>query len=177
MSGSEAGTYMIIGNGDMASVLPDRDDLTFFASGVSNSSETRESEFHREATLLRSQDRERRLVYFSSLCVFYSSGHYAKHKRSMEQQVCKNFPLHTIIRIGNITWGKNPHTLINFMREQKRLGQILDVQDAYRYVLDRDEFLHWISMIPDFNCEMNIPGRRLTVNQIVREYVYGKNPS
>jgi len=168
---------MIIGHGDIASVLTDRDDLIYFASGVSNSMETQESEFLREATLLRSQDRGTRLVYFSSLCVFYSSGHYAKHKRSMEQQVCKNFPLHTIIRIGNITWGKNPHTLINFMREQKRLGRILDVQDTYRYVLNRDEFLHWVSMIPDFNCEMNIPGRRLTVNQIVKEYVYGKNPS
>jgi len=165
---------MIIGRGDIASVLTNRDDLTFFASGVSNSSETREPEFHREATLLRSQNRGRRLVYFSSICVFYSTSLYAKHKRSMEQQVCRNFPLHTIVRLGNITWGKNPHTLINFMREQKRLGRVLDIQDTYRYIVEKDEFLHWVSMIPDFNCELNITGRRLTVNQIVNEYVYGK---
>lgn len=45
---------MILGNGDIASALRpvDRPDRLFFASGVSNSSETRLSEFNRERDLL-----------------------------------------------------------------------------------------------------------------------------
>ena len=38
---------MIIGKGDIASILIDREDVIFFASGVSNSSEIRQSEFER----------------------------------------------------------------------------------------------------------------------------------
>lgn len=53
---------MIIGNGDVASVLQDRDDLIYFASGVSNSQETRGSEFRREKDLLFEQiDKQKRL--------------------------------------------------------------------------------------------------------------------
>ena len=47
---------MITGSGDIASVLPNREDLHFFASGVSNSQETRESEYEREEDLLLEQD-------------------------------------------------------------------------------------------------------------------------
>jgi hypothetical protein len=39
---------MIVGRGDIASVLNDREGVTFFVSGVSNSNETRDSEFMRE---------------------------------------------------------------------------------------------------------------------------------
>ena len=41
----------------------------------------------------------------------------------------------------------------------------------YRYVVDKDEFLHWLNMIPPWSCELNIPGRRMKVREIVREYV------
>ena len=39
---------MIIGKGDIASILNDREGAIFFASGVSNSSETNELAFKRE---------------------------------------------------------------------------------------------------------------------------------
>lgn len=162
---------MIIGNGDVASVLPNRDDLIFFASGVSNSKETRQSEFRREKELLLEQiDHNKPIVYFGSLSIFYSDTPYAKHKRKMEQYV-RMFPRWTIIRLGNISWGTNPHTIINYFKEQKARGEELMIEDAYRYVVDKDEFLHWINLIPDFNCEINIPGRRLTIKQIVEQYV------
>jgi nucleoside-diphosphate-sugar epimerase len=161
---------VIVGNGDIASVLPDRDDLIFFASGVSNSKETRTAEFSREKELLFSQvDEHKKIVYFSSLSIFYSDTPYAKHKRKMEQYV-RMFPQWCIIRIGNITWGTNPHTIINHFREQKARGEPLEIQDTYRYVVDKDEFLYWVGMIPDFNVEMNIPGKRMTIKQIVDEY-------
>lgn len=101
---------MIIGHGDIASVLPDKKDLLFFASGVSNSQETRESEYTREKNLLKEQDRKSHLVYISTLAVFYGSSRYVKHKREMEELIKQEFSRYTIIRIGNITWGTNSHT-------------------------------------------------------------------
>jgi hypothetical protein len=158
---------MIIGNGDIASVLIDREDRLYFASGVSNSEETREREYEREAILLTDQDKWRHIVYFSSLCVFYTDTRYAQHKRMMEKLVKKYFGHYTIIRLGNITWGKNPHTLINYMKTHKDA----EVKDVYRYVVDKEEFLHWMELIPEWSCEMNVPGRMLKVKDIKKEYV------
>ena len=168
---------MIIGNGDIAKVITDRFDRLFFASGVSNSQEIRESEYEREKKLLLEQDKTWHIVYFSSLSIFYSINRYALHKRHMENLIKENFKHYTIIRIGNITWGTNPHTLINFFREQVKKGEPLDIRDASRYLVDKEEFLHWIGLIPDWNCEMNITGQKLTIKEIVNKYVYlGNNP-
>ena len=168
---------MIIGNGDIASVLPDRPDLVFFASGVSNSKEIRESEYQREIDLLMRQDVHKHLVYFSSLSIFYSKTRYTRHKMEMERTVKSYFEHYTIIRLGNISWGTNPNTLINFFKNQFKKGEPLDIQETHRYVVDKDEFLHWVGMIPSFDCEMNIPGQFLTIKEIVNKYVYlGNNP-
>jgi len=164
---------MIVGNGDIASVLKDREDRIYFASGVSNSQEDRESEYRREVELLLSQDKKRHLVYFSSLSIFYSDTRYAQHKRQMEKLIRGNFSHWSIVRIGNITWGVNPHTLINHLINQKRLGQELEIRDVNRYLVNEEEFLYWVSLIPEWNCEMNIPGRRMKVAEIVKEYVRG----
>ena len=163
---------MIIGHGDIASVLPHKRDRLFFASGVSNSRETRESEYRREKNLLLKQNRKAHIVYFSTLAVLYGDNRYVKHKREMEELIKQEFLRYTIVRIGNITWGVNPHTIINFFRLQLKKGKRLKIQDAYRYIIDQDEFLHWINLIPDWNCEMNIPGRRMKVSEILDEYCH-----
>lgn len=163
----------IIGDGDIAQALQETDkDVLFFASGVSNSQETREEEYQREKDLLLNQARDRRLVYFGSLSIFYGSNRYVQHKKEMEELVKDNFPNYCIVRLGNITWGKNPHTLINYLRSQFEQHEPLEIQDTYRYVVDKDEFLHWMGLIPSgFNCEINIPGRRMKVAEVVKEYV------
>ncbi len=163
---------MIVGHGDIASVLKDRDGFIFFASGVSNSSEERESEYKREKELLLTQPKNKRLVYFGSLSAFYNPGtRYAKHKREMEELVRQNFKHYTIVRLGNITWGKNPHTLINYFKEAHKRHEKIAVWDTYRYLVNKKEFLHWIELIPDWNCEMNITGKRMKVSQIVKKYI------
>ena len=169
---------MIIGKGDLAQVLKNTlraadDNFIFFASGVSNSQEINEWEYRREKILLLDQNKTKHLVYFSSLSVFYSDTRYAQHKKQMEQLVKKYFKDHTIIRLGNISWGKNPHTLINHFKNQINNGEALVIQDTYRYITDKQEFLHWIEMIPKWNCEINIPGRMLKVTQIVEEIKNG----
>ena len=163
---------MIVGNGDIASALKDREDRLYFASGVSNSQETRRSEYEREKKLLLTQDKYRHIVYFSSLSIFYSDSLYAQHKKRMEQLVKKRFRHYTIIRLGNIAWGKNPHTIINFFKNQVKRGEKLEIRNTYRYVIDKDEFLHWINLIPDWNCEMNLTGTRMTIKELVNKYVY-----
>lgn len=163
---------MNIGSGDIASAIIDSEDFLFFASGVSNSREKRESEYKREKDLLMSQNRLSHVVYFSSLCVFYSNSRYAKHKREMENLVKKFFATWTILRLGNITWGTNQHTLINHLKKQKKNGKKLIIKDTYRYICDKEEFNHWLSMIPkDWSCEMNVPGRRMKVADIVKKYI------
>ena len=157
---------MKIGHGDIASVLTDRKDILYFAAGVSNSQETRESEYKRERHLLLSQDKDKHIVYFSSLAIFYSNTRYTKHKKTMELLVKTCFENYTIIRLGNILWGTNPKTLINYLKTHPKA----EIKDEYRYVCDKEEFLHWINLIPQFDCEINIPGRRLKVAEIVKEY-------
>jgi hypothetical protein len=162
---------MVIGNGDIASVLPDREDFLYFASGVSNSRETRKSEFDREVNLLKEQGNNRRLVYFTSLAVLdRQDTPYFKHKRRMEELV-KTFPKHTIVRIGNIDWGNNPHTIINSLKNDIRDGKTIKIKDEYRFIVEKDEFLFWINKIPDFNCEITIIGKRMKVIDVLKNYI------
>ncbi len=57
------------------------------------------------------------------------------------------------------------------MRGQKKTGKKLEIRNTYRYVIEKDEFLHWIGLIPQWSCEMNLTGVRLTIKQIVKKYV------
>lgn len=163
---------MIIGNGDVASAIVDKENRLYFASGVSNSGEARESEYQREIDLLMSQDRSRHIVYFGSLCIFYNDSRYTQHKKYMEELVRQNFEHYTIVRLGLIDWGKNPNTLINFLRNRYANGLKLEIRNVIRYVLNKEEFRHWLNLIPDWNCEMNVTGQPMTVTQIVEKYVY-----
>ena len=163
---------MIIGSGDIAGAVKeiDRPDRLFFCSGVSNSLETRESEYQREKDLLAEQRRDLQLVYFSSLCVFYLETRYSQHKLEMESLV-KEFPSYAIVRLGLITWGNNPSTLINHLRGELKAGRPLEIQDTTRYIVDKPEFLHWMSKIPPRNVEMCVTGQPMTVKEVVKKYV------
>lgn len=156
---------MVTGAGDIASVLPKDDDKLYFASGVSNSREKRESEYEREVILLMRQPREAHIVYFSSLAIFYSDTRYTRHKLRMEA-IIKTWDRYTIVRIGNITWGNNPHTLINYLKAHPKA----EIRNEYRYITNKEEFLHWIGLIPEWNCELNITGRRMTIKEIKDEF-------
>lgn len=156
---------MIIGSGDIASVLTDRVDLTFFASGVSNSLCEDEKEFEREEDLFR-ETRGEHLVYFSTLSVYEKDSPYTNHKRNMEEQVKKWFDIYTIIRLGNITWGKNPNTIINFFKNKIKNNEEVKLRDEYKHICSLKEFNYWIDNIPKFSTEMNITGERLHVQQL-----------
>ena len=82
---------MIIGNGSVARVLEDRDDLVFFASGVSNSSCKDENEYQREFNLLKTVPVDQHVVYFSNLGIYYKEDRYTQHKIDMEEYIRTHF--------------------------------------------------------------------------------------
>lgn len=153
---------MILGNGDIASVLTDRPDLVYMASGCSNSQNVTYADFIRERELIL-QYQNNHIVYFSSLCIYYSDSTYAQYKRDMEyliQKVCESY---TIVRIGNITWGSNPNTLLNYLKAHPEAER----RDETRYLVDKDEFLHWIGKIKTGTKDiMNITGKMINVKNI-----------
>lgn len=157
---------MIIGHGDITSALTDREDVIFFASGVSNSKETKPEPFQRELRLLMSQPKDKHLVYFSSLCIYYAKTEYARHKRIMEKAVRNHFASFTIVRLGNIDWGVNPNTLINYLKDHPDAP----VQNCYRHIVSIEEFKYWINLIivPGQN-EMNVPGKMVFVPDLAYE--------
>lgn len=166
----------IIGHGDLASVLHlvKPKGLTFFASGVSNSREINEDNYRREERLLLSQNQGEHLVYFSSLCVLNSETRYAVHKKKMENHVRYFFNNYTIVRLGNITWGKNPNTIINYFRNKIISGEKLDIQEGYRHLVDEVELIYWMNLIPFWNCELNITGKLIKISDIPKEISAGR---
>lgn len=120
---------MIIGNGLMANLFEDsdRENVIFFASGVSNSLETDREKFRREEDLLRktiSDNPDKLLVYFSTCSIYDSSkkqSAYVKHKIRMEVLVEELSSNYLILRVSNaVGKGGNMHLLLNYITEQVR---------------------------------------------------------
>jgi hypothetical protein len=171
---------MVVGKGDIAKTIIDcgldRDDVIFFASGVSNSKETSRAEFMREYELLAEYSKcGLHLVYFSSLSIYYSDSDYARHKRSMEYEVQRLFKTFSIFRIGNISWGNNPNTIINFFKAEHAASRTPQLRDEYRHVISQPEFIYWIKKI-NLNARdfINIPGEFIHVYEIWRRVQDGK---
>ena len=165
---------MIIGNGSIAKVLTDRDDLVFFAAGVSNSSCLDENEYEREFNLLKTVPLEKHIVYFSNLGIYYKYDRYTQHKHEIEEYIRNNFKSYTIVRIEVCEWVKTPNTILNFFKKQLSEGIEPNIQDTTRYVLSLEEFLYWVNLIKSgVRNEMNILGRKMTIFQIVNEIKNG----
>jgi len=142
---------MIIGKGDIASILNDREGAIFFASGVSNSSETNELAFKREIDLLSQQDKSKCLFYFSSISIddeLKKFNRYIIHKKQIEEYISNNFENYNIIRIGNITWGKNPNTFLNFLRKKINNKEFVDIRDEFKYMIDKEQLLLLTDNLP-----------------------------
>jgi UDP-2-acetamido-2,6-beta-L-arabino-hexul-4-ose reductase len=166
---------MIIGKGSIAKVLTDRDDIVFFASGVSNSSCVDEKEYEREFNLLKTIPIDKHVVYFSNLGIYYKKDRYTQHKIDIEEYIRNHYLSYTIVRIEVCEWVKTPHTILNVFKSQLNQGIEPVIQDTTRYVLSLSEFLYWVNLIqPGVRNEMNILGRKLTIAQIVNEIKQGK---
>ncbi|ASE63574.1 hypothetical protein CEQ15_19850 [Chryseobacterium indologenes] len=149
---------MIIGNGLIANALQsiDSKDYLFFASGVSNSLETRSSEFERESALLKNTMKnsgDKKLIYFSTLSVKDQSkqdSHYVLHKLAMEDYIQNHSKNYLILRIGNIVGrGGNPNTLFNYLKNQIKNNNEFTVHSkARRLLIDMDDITKFL----EINC-------------------------
>jgi len=131
---------MIIGNGLIASALRDREDTVFFASGVSDSRESRDSEFKREEKLLLdSLDNNRVFVYFGAIG---GSELYLKHKERMKN-IVTSVEKHIILNLSQVVGrGGNNNNLFNAFRRSLLEGEEITVyRDCLRSLIDVEDVI------------------------------------
>jgi len=145
---------MIIGNGLIAKSLQniDSDEVLFFASGVSNSLETKDAEFQRELALLQNaltSYPHLRFFYFSTLSILDQSkkeSQYVHHKKAMEEYIVNHSDNYLIIRIGNLIGkGGNPNTLFNFFKNKILQNDSFEIHtEARRLILGMEDLSSFI---------------------------------
>ena len=140
---------MIIGNGLIANLFRenDRENVVFFASGVSNSLETDKSAFLREENLIRKTIKEnpnKIFIYFSTCSIYDSSKNgssYVNHKLKMEQIVEELADQYLILRVSNaVGKGGNPNLLMNYLVNAFHQEKEITVHTlATRNLIDADD--------------------------------------
>ena len=140
---------MIVGNGLIANLFKndDRENVVFFASGVSNSLETDKSAFQREENLIRNTIKEnpnKIFIYFSTCSIYDSSKNgssYVNHKLKMEQIVEELANQFLILRVSNaVGKGGNPNLLMNYLVNAFHQEKEITVHTlATRNLIDADD--------------------------------------
>lgn len=150
-------------------MIQDREGALFFASGISNSSALLDDPgFKREIELFRQQPADLCIFYFSTISIFYKESPYTSHKKKMEQLIRANFNNYNIIRIGNISWDKNPNTFINALREKRYRGEEFVVFDEFRWMINKEELLLITNNLPlKGQNEINIFGKMAKVKDLI----------
>ena len=158
---------MIIGKGLIASQFfeVDSEEVVFFASGVSNSSETRKEEFLREQQLVEKTIAlypDKVFVYFSTCSIYDSSKYnstYVLHKLHIEEIIKENTKNYLILRVSNaVGKGGNPNLLMNYLARQIANNQeliihknatrnLIDVEDVKHITLKYIESGHWNKIV------------------------------
>lgn len=140
---------MIIGNGLIASAFvtdyKEDDNFIIFAAGVSNSFETKISEFERERNLLiktLSENQNKHLIYFSS---FIDSNilkrKYVEHKNNVEKIIKESKNNYTILKLPQVIGhGGNNHELVNFITTKLKQNEEISVyKNTYKSLIDVDD--------------------------------------
>lgn len=155
---------MIIGDGLIASAFRacawNDDGVAIFASGVSNSSETREDEFRRERDLLLDViNAGKKLIYFSTCSIYDPAAQasaYVSHKKEMEALVatCREF---FIFRLPQVVGrSKNPHTLTNFIFKKIISREKFDLwRHAERNLIDVDHVVEIAASLVEAQVSLN----------------------
>lgn len=140
---------MIVGRGLIGSLFvnDDREDIIFFASGVSNSLENRPEEFIREENLIRKtfeENTDKIFIYFSTCSIYDSSktgSDYVLHKLKMEQLIKNSCERYLILRVSNaVGKGGNPNLLMNYLVRSIRNKETINVHTkATRNLIDAED--------------------------------------
>lgn len=139
---------MIIGRGVLANAFKNSADRDYsriiFASGVSNSLETKECEFERESDLLhRYLEYDSPLVYFSTCSLYYNESTltpYMAHKLELEKLVL-SYPENYVFRLSQVVGsGGNPATIANYLHQKILSGEhFLANRNTFRNLIDVDD--------------------------------------
>ncbi len=140
---------MIVGKGLIASLFKDDDqqNTIFFASGVSNSSETDIFQFQREENLILNtinNNLQKLFIYFSTCSMYDSSklnSAYVLHKHRMEELIMSKMENYLILRVSNAVGnGGNPNLLMNYLVENLKAQQPITIhQYATRNLIDVED--------------------------------------
>ncbi len=173
---------MIIGNGLLAQAFaPDFTDdpnVVVFASGVSNSRETRLDAFARERDLLLTTLAQQKLTLYFSTCSVHDleleDSPYVKHKIEMENLV-RDSARFAVFRLPQVV-GKtpNPNTLTNYLYHQISTGtpfqiwlhasrNLIDVSDIAAIVTDLVHTHKADDVVTNIACPFSV-----TVPQLVK---------
>ena len=160
---------MIIGNGLIASLFTDcdKENIIFFASGVSNSLETQKEEFLREENLIRktiTENPNKIFIYFSTCSIYDSSkteSQYVLHKLKMEQIITQLCSQYLIVRLSNAVGnGGNPNLLINYLVRSVKSSKTINVHTkATRNFIDTEDIKNIVIQLiknKNFNKIINI---------------------
>ena len=160
---------MIVGNGLIASLFTecDQENIIFFASGVSNSLETKKEEFLREENLIKktiTENLNKVFIYFSTCSIYDSSkadSQYVLHKLKMEQIITQLCSQYLILRLSNAVGnGGNPNLLINYLVRSVKNSETINVHTkATRNFIDTEDIKNIVIQLiknKNFNKIINI---------------------
>lgn len=151
---------MLIGNGFIANKFDEyknNDEFIIFASGVSNSKETRKEEFDKEIDILcqkiKKYGSQKCFVYFSTCSVYDNqeiNSHYVKHKINIEKILIDSVKHFHIFRVSQVVGkSKNKFTILNFI---------------YNCILNEIKFDLWLNVYRNL---IDIDDLYLIVNYII----------
>lgn len=148
---------MIVGNGLLATSfisLDDYKDYLIFASGVSDSNETSSKEFDRERDLLLTclnENKELKIIYFSSILVGVSDNKYYNHKLEMENIIKNTSNNYIIFRVPQIIgFGGNKNNLIKTITNSiKKDLEITIYKDVDRSLVDVEDIVKVVNYCKD----------------------------
>lgn len=133
---------MVIGNGLISKSFIEyssNKDYLIFASGVSNSNESRESEFKREFDLINEYiNTDSKFIYFST--INDGDNRYFNHKKSMENFIISNSKNYIIFRLPNVVGdGGNCNNIFNYLNHKILNEDTINIQNVTRSLIDIDD--------------------------------------
>ncbi len=131
------------------------DDIIIFASGVSNSKETDESEFKREKGLLEdtiNANPLKKIIYFSTCSMYdnyFKHNKYTLHKLEMEAVIEKLATNYLIIRLPQVVGANNKHQLMGFLYDSIDNNKPFDLYNIDRNIIDIFDIKKIVDFIVD----------------------------